>query len=854
MFTEKDHLKLESVNTEKQRAYHVPFAENDEVLYRDKIVDRRSSSRFVSLDGEWGIREFIGVENVNIYAATERTIPVPSCVQLHGFDQIQYLNDRYPFFYEPPYIDDETPAYLYRKIVKIEDLSFRYYLNFDGVDSGFYLYINKKKVGYGNIAHSGNEFNVTPYLNEGENVIDVVVLKWTAGSYLECQDKFRFAGIFRSVYLLKRPKEHISDYKINTDLQGENGIIELCNESRVEISYSLCGRNGVVGVGKSARIVVENPTFWTAENPYLYDLVLRASGEKIIEKIGIRTVRIEDGIFKINGTHVKLKGVNRHESNPKTGATVTVEDTAEDLKLMKWANVNAIRTSHYPDMPEFYQLADAYGFYIIDEADVETHGAFHAEASLGFDVIIEEANNPVLETGVYEREVALVERDKNRASVVMWSLGNECAYGSIFYRGADYIHARDSRPIHYQAIDSLKGKSEEYYTDRIDVLGCFYPEIEVLDKYLADKKEKRPIVLCEYLHAMGNSSGGLKEYWEKIYSNDRFIGAFVWEWCDHAVESEKGFLYGGDSGEIEHDWNFCVDGLVTPDRKIKSNLEELRTAYAKCDGVFEEQEIVCAALEKTENDCPVSFVTDKDGRLLSFGNVRMKTPMQLNIMRAFVDNDVRIRPLWWQLERAKMQTYRVEKEHGKTVYYGRITANCLKPIVRYTLSYEPFNGGLDVSLEYEVADFVRYLGRVGFEFSLDRGNIAFSYTGYGPTESYCDKHLSSSYGEYRSTAWENFQNYIMPQENGSHYRSTRLELAEMLEVVADQPFSFSVLPYSTKQLHNAKHNFELPTSDGVYVNLDLTMSGVGTGSCGPDLPEKYHAAKKGKTTFRFLEK
>lgn len=853
MFVQKDHLNFQSVNTEKQRSYYIPFAEDDEILYRDKIVDRRSSSRFISLDGEWGIREFIGVENADINADATRKISVPSCVQMHGFDHIQYLNERYPFFYEPPYIDEETPVYVYRKSVRIEDLSFKYYLNFDGVDSGFYLFVNKKKVGYGNIAHSGNEFDVTPFLTKGENVFDVVVLKWTAGSYLECQDKFRFTGIFRNVYLLKRPKEHIVDYKINTDLQGGDGIIEFCNESRIEIAYSVCGQNGVVGAGKTARIVLKNATAWTAENPYLYDLVLRAKGEKIIEKIGIRTISIEDGIFKINGTHVKLKGVNRHESNPKTGATVTVEDTVKDLELMKWANVNAIRTAHYPDMPEFYQLTDAYGFYLIDEADVETHGAFNVEASLGFDVIIEEANRPVLEPGVYVREVALVERDKNRASVVMWSLGNECAYGSIFYRGADYIRARDSRPIHYQAIAALKGKSEEYYTNRIDVLGCFYPEIAELDEYLADKREKRPLVLSEYLHAMGNSCGGLKEYWEKLYSNDRFIGAFAWEWCDHAIEGEKGFLYGGDSGEIEHDSNFCVDGLVTPDRKIKSNLQELRAAYAK-QGVFEEKEILCAPLCEQKRDCPIAFVTDKDGRLSSFGRVRLKSPLQLNITRAFIDNDVRIKPLWEKLERAKMQTYRVEKENGKTVFYSRITANCLKPILRYTLTYHPFNRGLDVTLEYEVADFVRYLGRVGFEFSLNRKDICFSYKGYGPTESYCDKHLSSTYGEYRSTAWRNFRNYIMPQENGSHYQTTRLDLAETVEIVADRPFSFSVLPYSTKQLQNAGHNFELHDSDGVYVNLDLTMSGVGTCSCGPDLPEKYQAAKKGKNTFRFLEK
>lgn len=838
------------VGTEKPRSYYIPFDEKDEFSFYNKILNRQSSSRFLSLDGVWEIKEHFSLNDEMVDEHLDRQIPVPSCVQMHGFDQIQYLNARYPFFYDPPYIPDDTPVYHYRKTFTISDLSERYYLNFEGVDSGFYVFVNGKKVGYGQIAHSTNEFEVTSFLKAGENTLDVIVLKWCAGTYLECQDKFRFTGIFRSVYLLKRPQVHIQDYKINTYIDGENGVIEVVNESEVAFSCMVMEETQEIPVGDAVRFIIKNASFWTAENPVLYDVVLCCNGEKILNRVGVRTVTIENGIFKINGKHSKLKGVNRHEFHPETGMSVTVEDTKRDLELMKWANVNAIRTSHYPDMPEFYDLADVYGFYLIDEADVETHGVFNSEKNVGFHLQRDAANSGIFDDGVLDREINLLERDKNRTSVVIWSLGNECCFGKMFFEGAEYIRKRDSRPIHYEGVETVG--TEEYYTDRVDVLGTFYPSMEYFDKYLNDEKEKRPLVLCEYLHAMGNSCGELNDYWQKIYSNDRFMGAFVWEWCDQAIKTEKGFLYGGDFGETKHDGNFCVDGLVTPDRQVKSNLLELRAMYGS-DKAIKLFEPSCR-LESVTYQSPTSYELTENGNLRSLGNYAFKKPFTLNVLRANTDNDACNASEWKNYQGFKNKIYaRENTEYGERIV-GKVVVDCLKPLLEYELIYNAFDGGIDITVSYKINEHVSCLPRVGFEFALEKTYNRFQYVGYGETESYIDKRLSSYYGEYCSTAEKNYYLYIKPQETGSHYGTTRLEIQDLLEITAEKPFSFSVLPYSTKQISEASHDFELPCSDGVYVNVDLAMSGVGTASCGPRLQEKYRVPREGKNTFRFVLK
>lgn len=842
----KEYEKLNRIGVEKPRSYYIPFPEKQKFSYKNKIINRLASERFISLDGEWLIKEHKSLDAVSLEERLTEKIPVPSCVQLFGYDQIQYINTRYPFPFRPPFVPKENPTYHYRRTFKVKGTDWKYYLNFEGVDSGFYVYVNGSFVGYSQISHSTSEFDVTPFVEEGENTLDVIVLKWCASSYLECQDKFRYTGIFRSVYLLKRPEKHITDFKIETAVQGEDGIISVRNDSEVEISVAFNGELLTCGQNEVVQFTVKNAILWSAENPYLYDVILSACGEKILQRVGIRTSKIVDGVYKINGKHIKLKGVNYHESNPKTGATVTVEDTIRDLKLMKWANVNAIRTSHYPDMPEFYDLCDAYGFYVMDEADVETHGVTCHQCGYKFETWQAFANNGVFDSGVTDREITLYERDKNRTCVVIWSLGNESNYGKMFYDGADYLKAHDSRPVHYENICTMVDKTD-YYTKRIDIASRMYAPLEFFDEYLADEKETRPYVLCEYSHAMGNSCGDLQDYWDRIYSNDRFMGGFVWEWCDHAVQTEKGFLYGGDFGETEHDGNFCVDGLVSPDRKIKSNLRELKAVYGnKPRKEFVEEP---KPLPAVPADKPIPYELDEAGRLVALGAIRFKQKMGVNTERAYIDND-RFLNEWRGYQNSRQVAYQMETVGNMVKVVGAMVKNCLAPILEYELTYEFWNGGVDVTFDYKVADFVSYLPRVGFEFALPKSEQAFEYAGYGPYESYIDKHRASDYGVYSSTAKKEYYPWVKPQETGSHYASTRVSLQNGLTITADRAFSFSVLPYSTEQIKSSAHDFELPRSNGTYVNIDAAMSGVGTASCGPALLEKYRAPKAGKITFR----
>ena len=849
-----EFLHFKRIGVQPPRSYYIPFAAEQDIELQNGIIDRERSNRFISLNGEWLIKEHRCLQTVEVNEELNKTIPVPSCVQMHGYDQIQYINCRYPFPCDPPFVSQDNPTYHYRKNILINNTDEKHYLVFEGVDSAFYVFINGVEIGFADISHATNEFEITRYIKAGKNVIDVVVLKWSSSSYLECQDKFRFTGIFRSVYILRRPEKHITDFKIIAACNGERGELIVENLSDIPFSVQFENQTQTVEAKNSVSFAVKNVKKWTAETPDLYDVYLTACGEKILQRVGFRTVSIENGVFKLNGKHIKLKGVNRHESNPETGATVTVEDILCDLRLMKWANVNAIRTSHYPNMPQFYELCDSFGLYVMDEADVETHGVVWANGVYDEKLWENYVDKNIFGEGVTDREINLYERDKNFACVIIWSLGNESGYGSMFYEGADYIKLRDARPVHYEGLfhcgAGFQKDKPEYYTERIDMVSRMYPPLYTFDEILADENEKRPYVLCEYSHAMGNSNGDLADYWKQINKSDRFMGGFVWEWCDHAIKTENGFLYGGDFGEEEHDGNFCVDGLVAPDRKVKTNLLELKAVYGgKLESNF--NNVLTKPFNEVTYNNPVKIAADKFGRIESIGKIKFFEPLKIQILRAYIDNDMHEKINWTKFEGYRQEIYRTENVGNCVEYYGRIVKNCFKPLLKFKMTVTPFDGGADIALEYEVADFIAYLPRIGFRFVLNEKNMRFEYDGFGDAESYIDKHLAAEYGTYCSTAEKNYGDYLKPQESGSHFSSTRLNIGDM-EITAEKPFSFSVLPYSTETLTERAHSFELPESFVTYVNLDIAMSGVGTGSCGPHLDTKYRAPKCGYNKFRII--
>ena len=853
----KEYQSFDRIGTMPHRSYYIPFAEDDAVKTKHSIIDRTSSSRFTTFDGVWQIKQLDHVEDFDVNDMLGDSIPVPACVQMHGYDNIQYLNIRYPFPVMLPHLPYDNPCWHYRRTFNLKKKAGeKYYLNFEGVDSAFYLYINGQFKGYSQISHATSEFDITELAVNGENTVDVLVLKWCISTYLECQDKFRFSGIFRNVYMLTRPENHITDYKIETSFSDDNGILTFINESPVSIKISLENNDVIVPAGMKSEMVVPNVKRWTADEPNLYTLELYANGEKIIEKIGFREIKIDGKVFKINGEAVKLKGVNRHDFNCETAATVSLEEMARDIHLMKELNVNAVRTSHYPNSPEFYMLCDTFGIYVMDEADLEMHGACSRDGRYDMELWSEYAENDFFTPGITVRHVALVERDKNRPSVIIWSLGNESSFGKAFFGGANYIKKRDkTRPVHYEGLQCADPKY--YFTELVDMVSMMYPSFETIrEKVLDNPKETRPFVLCEYTHAMGNSCGDIAEYWDMIYNNEQMMGGFVWEWADHGIKTDKGFLYGGDFKEPEHDGNFCADGLLTPDRKLKSNALEMKAVYGgKTKSEVNIAEIPASTYKfSSAIDIEVNEHTSEITSIKADGKEILRVPMHFNITR-YTDNDRDLVPHWiarCHLDACKPHIFSCEKTENTYKFKGCLAANCLMPAAYFDIMYEVSGNVLTATVEYKLADYVENFPRFGVEFGVDKAYGNFSYAGFGPTESYVDKHIACEYGYYVSSARENYdREYIRPQESGSHYACKYMAVKDLFKVTAEQPFSFSVNPYTTKQLCETLHSFELEENDFVNVCIDLAMRGVGSKSCGPDLPPEYEIPKTYKNTFTF---
>ena len=849
LFINKEFEKLKRVNTLPFRSFYIPFKSDDIFDFKEGIIDKNSSSLYISLNGEWLFKEHKGYEQIQLDEKMNEYIDVPSCVQTKGYDYHQYTNWLYPFHFNPPFVPTDNPLFHYRKIINLK-LKDKYYLNFDGVDSAFYLYINNKYVGYSQISHSTSEFDITSFLNDGENIIDVIVLKWCASSYLEDQDKFRFSGIFRDVYILNRKEEHIRDYKIQSINKDNKWYISVINLSNDNFNVSFNNDVRVVKPLQEELFLVNNVILWSTTNPYLYDVIIFNNYEKILERIGLRKVNIIDGVFYINDKHIKLKGVNRNETHPDRGCALTLADTINDLKIIKSLGINAIRTSHYQNMPEFYMLCDLMGIYVVAEADVETHGAVSEKYDLK--LWQDFANNGIFDEGVLDREISLYEREKNRTSVVIWSIGNEASYGRMFYEGIDYIHTHDDRPIQYEGLYSLVDK-KEYYTSRIDICSRMYPSIEdIKDNYLNDKNETRPLLICEYSHAMGNSCGDIKDYWDLINSSNRIIGAFVWEFCDHAVNVNNKLLYGSDFPTHHNDGNFCLDGIVSPYRKIKTNALEVKAIYK--GEINEDKEInVKPLLSVNDNNalmCSISDERPEINEIFSNNKNVLLKPIKVNLLRPFIDNERDERYLLEKLLNAK-HVIKVKNIKDNLTIFNVDVKDDNDKYLSYCLNILKHNKGLDITLSYELFSDIRPT-RIGLGFAMEKVD-GFIFDGYGPLESYVDKHHYAKFDTYQINLKDDFEDNLKPQESGSHYSSVRLETKDLL-VLSDKPFSFNILPYSFDTLINTNHNYELIEDDKVYINLDLFMSGVGSHSCGPVLDEKYRVPKKGKGTFRIIFK
>lgn len=584
-------------NVERPRADFIPEVEFIEI--NSWIQQPKNQENFQSLNGVWDFRYFSRpLSNEDITKESNKSpwqqLAVPGHWELQGYGKPQYTNVSYPFPVNPPYIPDNNPTGVYQRELTLssEALAGKHcFIRFEGVDNSFELWVNDQYIGFSKGSRMPAEFNLDRVIRAGKNNIRVIVYKWSDSSYLEDQDMWWLSGIFRDVSLLLRPDTFIRDYVVDADLSqdyqdGELALSVELSQSCPDllIEYRLYDGNTLVVETTSQiedktsylNVILPKVKKWNAEQPHLYQLVILLKdqqgvvSEVIQEQVGFRKIEQKNRCILINGQAIKFKGVNRHDSSPTTGRTVTYHDMVNDLKLMKQANFNAVRSSHYPNEAIFYKLCDFYGLYVINEADIETHG-FEKIGNVHF-----LSDDPLWEQAYLDRMVRMVERDKNRPCIIFWSLGNESGNGINHVKMAEWAQKRDpKRLIHHEGESRLK---EDFYTKQYSkdsvlsaINSSMYTSIDDLLQIGENQELTKPHLLCEYGHAMGNGPGSLKEYWETFYQYDHLQGGFIWEWCDQGLltkttEGLPYYGYGGDFGDYPNDYNFVIDGLVQPDR------------------------------------------------------------------------------------------------------------------------------------------------------------------------------------------------------------------------------------------------------------------------------------------------
>lgn len=515
-----------------------------------------------------------------------KKIEIPFMGELHGYGKPVYSNDRYLFPYLPPHIICKTSCQIFVHEENITLDENEWILQIEGIDNSYYLFVNQQFVGFSNISHCVQKFDVRPYLHNGKNEIRLLVLKFSSSSYLEDQDKIRLSGIFRNIYLIKRKPNYLKSFKIETDVDKNNGIVNITASSNISATISGFNYSKTLQ-GNNLHFLIPNAHLWNGEEPNLYLLHIECNGELIEQKVGIRKIEIINNCLYLNGRIIKMHGVNRH-SYSLNGYAESHELMERDIELMKKLNINAVRTSHYPADPYFYNLCDQNGIYVISEADLETHGVVRQNNAYDMNLWDEVIANPVFYDQILERERSNVIINQNHPSIIMFSLGNESGFNhDLIHSIAQNLKTLDKRPLHYEgAYRNIDGKG--FFKEKdLDVYSRMYPPIDYCFKEVP--KMNRPFILCEYVHAMGCSLGEMKEYSDAFWSIDNFSGAFIWEWVNEYVLLNGKECYGGDFKESMHDGTFCVDGLIDPNRFDEDNkvltpqVYEMRECYSPCE-------------------------------------------------------------------------------------------------------------------------------------------------------------------------------------------------------------------------------------------------------------------------------
>ncbi len=970
-------------NKEAPHATLMPFPDATSALQGD----RTASPWFKSLNGPW---KFHWSPNpaerpTDFYrpdfdVTTWDEIPVPSNWQLHGYGYPIYTNIRYAWGDpDPPYVPhDFNPVGSYRREFTVPDDwdGRQVLLHFAGVDSAFYLWVNGHEVGYSQGSRTPAEFNITPYLEPGTNVVAAAVYRYSDGSYLECQDFWRISGIFRDVFLFSVGDPSIRDFQVLSGLDESyrDGRLDLTVwlrsfrelEETVSIEAKLLDANGDTVLEAlrteatfegNTEIVAElgadvsNPRKWSAEEPNLYTLLLTLKGtegeilEVVRSKVGFRTSEIKDGQLLVNGVPILIKGTNRHEHDPVTGHFVSRESMIRDIELMKQFNINAVRTSHYPNVTEWYELTDQFGLYVIDEANIESHGiGYEPDKTLG--------NKPEWTKAHLDRTISMVERDKNHPSIIIWSLGNEGGDGVVFGATSWWIHDRDpSRPVHYERAEMKP---------HTDIYAPMYARIDDIVEY-AENHSDRPLILCEYTHAMGNSNGNLVDYWDAIYNHRQLQGGFVWDWVDQGLlkevpgrPGETFYGYGGDFEPegVYHDDNFLMNGLVSADRTPHPGLYEVKKVYQYIRTTAVDLEAGRIEIENLYDFQSLDFVTAywtlmADGDVLAKGTLpqletapaqkgtvtiplppitpepgveywlnlsfrltdaapwaeaghevaweQFELPIEApmpepdvtampelalkeaeqaitvsgdelrvqinkttgmmesyqfggveliqhgprpNFWRAPTDNDrghdlPERAAAWREASRNWVVTGTTVDRIGPSEIRVRIQGSL--PDVESTneVTYTLYGDGevrIDNSFQPGNADLSE-LPRFGMQMSVPAAFDTMTWYGRGPHESYWDRKAGAAVGVYSGSVEDQYFDYSEPQENGNKTDVRWVSLTRSdglgLEAVGLPLLSVSAHQFTTEDMAEAKHFYEMQPRDFITFNIDLKQTGVG---------------------------
>ena len=781
------------------------------------------------------------------------------------------------------------------------------FLRFEGVMSAFYVWVNGQRVGYSQGSMEPSEFNITPYIKKGENQISVEVYKYSDGSYLEDQDFWRFGGIHRDVLLYHTPDIRLRDVAVRTTPDKDGWTLAINPQFSVykgetgegyQLMATLFDGSSTVGCDsvatdevldlqhKAARmnewypqrgyrkfnrmeLRVDNPQLWSVESPYLYTLLLELKDgdgrtiERVTQQVGFRDIRIKDGQLLINGNAIKIRGVNRHEHDPYTARVMTEERMLQDLRLMKDANINAVRLAHYPNCPRWYELCDSMGMYVMDEADCETHGLRGTLAS-----------TPDWGDAFLDRAIRMAERDKNHPCVIFWSLGNESGYGPNHAAMSAWLHEFDpTRPVHYE------GAQGDPDPQTVDVISRFYPRVmqEYLNPGIPEGSDQeraenarwerlleiaqregdhctwvgsdggpRPVLTSEYAHAMGNAMGNFQEYWDEINSHPRMLGGFIWDWVDQGiilseelrVKSEEflsgesvarnatapkgAVLYGGDFGDKPNLKAFCLNGVVMSDRTLTPKYYEVQAVYGG-----ERKEVRGERIEKMR-----SSIGKKSSLTPHLSQLTSKISPQC--FRAPTDND---------------------RSFGN--WLAKDWQRCGLDTLTIPMTTE--QEGNELTFTFEIPDSLPPLPRLGIVIELPREYELLTWYGRGPWDNYPDRKAACAIGQWKSTVSEQYVHYPRPQDSGNHEDCTMVELKtkrgkKLLIEAVDEPFSFSALPYSAQYIASKTHDYELEDQGKTYLSIDCAVMGLGNSSCGPGVLKKYTIDKNKKHRLRLKMK